>query len=106
MRPKNPNVMFELGMRLAFDKPTVIVKDNKTDYSFDTSPIEHLSYPRDLRYRTIEDFKNKLAKKVKSTLEKSAHDPSYTPFLKHFGKFTVQKLETTEGTRDDIILEL
>jgi hypothetical protein len=26
---KNPNVMFELGMRLAFDKPTVIVKDEK-----------------------------------------------------------------------------
>ena len=39
---KNPNVMFELGMRLAFDKPTIIVKDDKTTYSFDTSPIEHL----------------------------------------------------------------
>src|SRR5687768_15159461 len=24
---KNPNVMFELGLRLAFDKPTLIVKD-------------------------------------------------------------------------------
>ena len=39
---KNPNVMFELGLRLAFDKPTVIVKDDKTSYSFDTAPIEHL----------------------------------------------------------------
>src|SRR4051794_38394540 len=29
---KNPNVMFELGMRLAFDKPTIIVKDDKTSY--------------------------------------------------------------------------
>ena len=27
---KNPNVMFELGMRLAFDKPVVIIKDDKT----------------------------------------------------------------------------
>ncbi|HMY40859.1 MAG TPA: hypothetical protein PK011_16155, partial [Marinagarivorans sp.] len=27
---KNPNVMFELGMRLAFDKPTIIIKDDKT----------------------------------------------------------------------------
>ena len=39
---KNPNVMFELGMRLAFDKATVIVKDDKTDYSFDTGIIEHV----------------------------------------------------------------
>ncbi len=37
---KNPNVMFELGLRLAFDKPTVIVKDDKTDYSFDTAIID------------------------------------------------------------------
>ena len=26
---KNPNVMFELGMRLAFDKPTIIIIDDK-----------------------------------------------------------------------------
>src|ERR1700722_12759857 len=42
---KNPNVMFELGMRLAFDKPTILVKDNKTNFSFDISGIEHLPYP-------------------------------------------------------------
>ncbi len=54
---KNPNVMFELGMRLAFDKPTIIVKDDKTSYSFDTSPIEHLEYPRDLRFSRIVEFK-------------------------------------------------
>ncbi|MBL1267462.1 MAG: hypothetical protein COA87_006875 [Halomonas sp.] len=60
---KNPNVMFELGMRLAFDKPTIIVKDDLTDYSFDTSPIEHLEYPRDLRFYKIQDFKKSLLRK-------------------------------------------
>jgi hypothetical protein len=49
--------MLELGMRLAFDKPAVIVKDDKTDYSFDTSSIEHLAYPRDLRFSKIKSFK-------------------------------------------------
>ena len=29
---KNPNVMFELGLRLAFDKPTIIIKDDATAY--------------------------------------------------------------------------
>ncbi len=47
---KNANVMLELGMRLAFDKPVIIVKDDATTYSFDTAPIEHLPYPRDLRF--------------------------------------------------------
>src|SRR5688572_2541033 len=27
---KNSNVMFELGLRLAFDKPVVVIKDDKT----------------------------------------------------------------------------
>lgn len=48
---KNPNVMFELGMRLAFDKPTIIIKDENTGYSFDTSVIEHITYPSSLRFK-------------------------------------------------------
>ena len=61
---KNPNVMFELGMRLAFDKPTIIVMDDNTNYSFDTSVIEHLSYPRNLSYYQILDFQKKLSNKL------------------------------------------
>lgn len=102
---KNPNVMFELGIRLAFDKPTIIVKDDKTSYSFDTAPIEHLEYPRDLRFTKIVEFKNSLSEKVKATYEKSQADADYTTFLKHFGKFTVAKLDITEVSKEDFMLE-
>ena len=90
---KNANVMFELGLRLAFDKPAIVLKDNMTSYSFDTSPIEHLEYPRDLRYSTIQTFKSDLANKIKATA-KAAEKPDHTTFLKHFGKFEVAGLET------------
>lgn len=102
---KNPNVMFELGMRLAFDRPTIIVKDDKTAYSFDTSPIEHVSYPRDLRYAQIVDFKEKLTEKIKGTYSRAATDPKYTTFLKNFGEFTVAKLEKKEVSGQEFILE-
>jgi hypothetical protein len=102
---KNPNVMFELGIRLAFDKPTIIVKDDKTTYSFDTSPIEHVTYPRDLRYAQIVDFKDKLAEKIKGTYNKAATDPNYTTFLKNFGEFTVAKLDKKEVSGQEFILE-
>jgi hypothetical protein len=102
---KNPNVMFELGMRLAFDKPTIIIKDDKTDYSFDTSVIEHLTYPRDLRFTKITAFKEKLKEKIKATLEKSKSDSNYTTFLKHFGDYKVASLETREISSQDFILE-
>lgn len=102
---KNPNVMFELGMRLAFDKPTIIVKDNKTSYSFDTSAIEHLEYPRDLRFSQIVEFKEQLTEKIRATYKKSKEDPSYTTFLKHFGTFHVAKIESREVSEDQLILE-
>lgn len=102
---KNPNVMFELGMRLAFDKPTIIIKDDKTSYSFDTSPIEHIEYPRDLRFSRIVDFKAKLAEKIKATFDKSTTDTSYTTFLKHFGEFKVAKIDKKEVSGQEFILD-
>ena len=101
---KNPNVMFELGMRLAFDKPTIIVMDNMTDYSFDTAPIEHLIYPRDLSYYRIMDFKTKLGGKIIGTM-KNAEQAEYTTFLKHYGEFKVSAIEHKEGSVNDVILQ-
>ena len=102
---KNPNVMFELGMRLAFDKPTIIIKDDKTSYSFDTSAIEHLEYPRDLRFSAIVEFKGKLKDKIIKTYRKYTEDPNYTTFLKHFGEFKVAVIDTKEVSGQELIID-
>lgn len=101
---KNANVMFELGMRLAFDKPTIIIKDDMTGYSFDTSLIEHLEYPRDLRFTSILKFKENLGKKLIATHKKATEDPNYSTFLKNFGKYKIAHLEDKEITSDTYIL--
>lgn len=102
---KNPNVMFELGLRLAFDKPTIIIKDDMTAYSFDTSPIEHLEYPRSLRHPSIVEFKAQLASKITATYQKSVDDRDYSPFLRHFGDFKVPKIDSTEVTPQEYIIK-
>lgn len=102
---RNPNVMFELGMRLAFDKPTIIIKDDKTSYSFDTSSIEHIEYPRDLRFNKIQEFKIKLTEKIKSTYKKSSEDPNFSTFLKNFGEFKVAKINTKEVSQQELIMD-
>ena len=100
---KNPNVMFELGMRLAFDKPAVVIKDELTTYSFDTSPVEHLTYPRGLHYHQIQDFKVKLRAKVTATLL-AASKPDHTSFLKHFGKFVVAGIDQKPVGKEEYLL--
>jgi hypothetical protein len=102
---KNPNVMFELGIRLAFDKPTVIIKDDKTAYSFDTAPIEHIEYPRDLRFSKIVEFKQRLQEKISSTHRRAKSDERFTTFLKHFGEFKVVNLDKKEISGQDFIIE-
>ena len=101
---KNPNVMFELGMRLAFDKPTIIIKDDKTDYSFDTSVIEHIEYPRDLRFNNIIRFKLKLTEKIQATFEKS-REKDYSTFLKNFKILHVERLDVKELSPEQFMLE-
>lgn len=100
---KNPNVMFELGMRLAFDKPAIIIKDSSTSYSFDTAPIEHLTYPRDLQYHSIQTFKQTLKEKTVATYNASLR-PEYTTFLKHFGEFVVASIEAKPVGKEEFIL--
>lgn len=100
---KNPNVMFELGLRLAFDKPTIIVMDDHTPYSFDTAPIEHLGYPRDLNFYKVVEFKKKLTEKINGTLD-AAKEPGYSTFLKHFGEFKVATIENKKGSINDVVL--
>lgn len=92
---KNPNVLFELGMRLTFDKPTIIIKDDATDFMFDTGVIEHLTYPKDLRFQKVVNFKRELASRIKLTYEKSQSDPNFSTFLGSFGEFKVPNLKQT-----------
>ena len=102
---KNPNVMFELGMRLAFDKPTIVIKDDATDYPFDTSPLEYIQYPRNLRYTKMMDFKSILSSKLLATYKKSQDDATYSSYLGHLGTFKVAKLETQEVTSTEYFME-
>lgn len=103
---RNANVMFELGLRLAFDKPTIIVKDDETKYSFDTSVIEHLTYPKDLRYHSIENFKIELKKKIEKTYSTFLEDPSkYSTFLKNFGSFKVPEIDEKVLPMNEYIVE-
>lgn len=81
---KNPNVLFELGMRLAFDKKVIIIKDEKTNYIFDTNNIFHNDYPSDLNYTEVINFKDNLVKDIKEALEDSNQKGG---FLDTFGDF-------------------
>lgn len=80
---RNPNVMLELGLRLASKKPIVIIFDGEGNYPFDINTIRFIRYRRDMRYYDTQQFKKELAKKL-TEVHKSFVDGKYQSFLSHF----------------------
>jgi hypothetical protein len=46
---RNPNVLFELGVRQAFNKPVVLIKDSQTERIFDIQGLRDIEYDSSLR---------------------------------------------------------
>lgn len=81
---RNPNVMLELGMRLSFGKPVIVVADDPSNIPFDTTFIEHIFYPADLHILQIERFMEELTTKM-TEIEQRSRGGDYKPFIKYFG---------------------
>lgn len=71
---KNPNVLYELGIRQAFNLPTVLIKDTKTSKIFDIQGLRYTDYSHSLRIDTVEKEINSIAKNLEETDKKSEKD--------------------------------
>ena len=74
MSSRNSNVFYELGLRQAFDKKCVLIKDNKTDYPFDVNMLRTVEYDASLRIDIIQEKVDELADAIKETAENSKPD--------------------------------
>jgi|GEM_PF-2083546 len=68
---RNPNVLYELGIRQAFDKPVVLVGDDHPSKIFDIGNINTHMYKKSLNYREVIEDQNK----IKEMLEETYNNP-------------------------------
>lgn len=66
---RNPNVLYELGLRQAYDKPVVLVQDDKTERIFDVSGINTVSYKSNRLYENILEARERITEAIISTKE-------------------------------------
>jgi hypothetical protein len=76
----NPNVMLELGLRLASKKPTVVIATLGSTIPFDIRDFHTSFYPADMNMLGMEDFFRKIGKVLQEKLAISKTE-KYTPFL-------------------------
>jgi len=65
----NPNVLFELALRQAFDKPVALVQEVGTPQIFDISPLRYTEYRKERVYHEVLEDQKAVATAVKETFE-------------------------------------
>ncbi len=68
---RNPNVLYELGVRQAFNLPTVLIKDTKTSRIFDIQGIRCADYNHSLRIDEVRKEQESIRKAIVETASSS-----------------------------------
>lgn len=100
MSSKNPNVFYELGMRQAFDMPTVLLIDEDTKVPFDISGLRYVTYKKDMSYRNVTKAIENLTNALKETFEKK-DDKTEINSLIRLMELTTAKIETKNITKSE-----
>lgn len=64
---RNPNVLFELGIRQAFDKPVVLIQEKGTPKIFDIGPLRYLEYSKEMKYHDVLKTQEELKIAIEAT---------------------------------------
>lgn len=70
---RNPNVLYELGVRQAFNLPTVLIKDIKTPKIFDIQGLRYTEYNHNLRIDEVQKERDRIQKSISETAD-NPHD--------------------------------
>ncbi|MCB1279703.1 hypothetical protein [Prosthecobacter sp.] len=65
----NPNVLFELALRQAFDKPVALIQESGTRQIFDIAPLRYTEYRKERVYHEVIEDQTKIATTIKETAE-------------------------------------
>lgn len=93
---RNPNVLFELGIRQAYDKPVVLVQETGTDRIFDINGISCIDYDPSLIYRSVLDTQDKIANAIQETEKNPQYNSLVTALSISAAKYERKSFATGE----------
>ncbi len=96
----NPNVLFEYGIRQAFDLPTVLIKDDRTRRIFDLNGFRDIEYDHTLRIAKTLSTREAITKAIAHTVD-SAGDETQVFSLVKLMKLAKAALPAGEVSQSD-----
>lgn len=103
---KNPNVLYELGIRQAYNKPVLLIKDEKTEHIFDVGGLTTLQYNSNRLYENVVEARENICRALKEHVNNSENVINIIRG-RLGGNFQASEIPTSEGMdNDDRILSL
>lgn len=104
---RNPNVLFELGLRQAFDKPVVLVQEIGTPAIFDINPLRYTNYRKEMSYRQVIEDQQEISAAIKATKEDIGNSKSINSIVKLLSLTEPASLtRISEGDKDSAVLQV
>lgn len=97
---RNPNVLFELGIRQAFDKPVILVQEVGTPRIFDIASLRCVDYRKDRIYHEVLEDQQNIKGAIIKTEQEWADGTSVNSIIKLLS--LTQPASTTDLSKSNI----
>jgi hypothetical protein len=94
---RNPNVLFELGIRQAFDKPVVLIQEKGTPKIFDIGPLRYLEYDKGMKYHDVLKTQKELTEAIIATKAAEGQQGNVNSIVRLMALSNPASIPTLEG---------
>lgn len=101
---RNPNVLFELGIRQAFDRPVVLIQEVGTPKIFDIAPLRYLEYSKDMRYHDVLKSQKELKDTIEATVAADGEAGNVNSIVKLLALSQSAKIPELKGDKEGLAL--
>lgn len=99
---RNPNVLFELGIRQAFDKPVVLIQESGTPKIFDIAPLRYLEYSKEMKYHEVLRSQNELKDAILATVAAEGDAGNVNSIVKLLALNKPAKIPELKGEKEGL----
>jgi len=98
---RNPNVLFELGVRQAFDKPVVLIQEAGTPKIFDIAPLRYLEYSKEMKYHEVLHIQKELKDAIEATVAAEGDKGNVNSIVKLLALSNPAKIPDLKGNKEE-----
>jgi hypothetical protein len=98
---RNPNVLFELGIRQAFDKPVVLIQEKGTPKIFDIGPLRYLEYDKNMKYHDVLKTQAELSEAIIATKAAEGQQGNINSIVRLMALSNPASIPTLEGDKKE-----